>query len=151
MRLTMLEPRWLRYERRIETYRVHRSDGYADNPNHRHTDGCWEEVTGPRDHMPWAQSAVDAQGVEFLCPKCFAAHAGPIGTHGVIVWFRGRGVPDDVEPGAARPVGHEKSPKGRPAQRWDVSGTNFEDLTIKPSIALEGCAWHGFITNGEAA
>lgn len=88
-----------------------------------------------------------AQGILFDCPICKAERS-----HSILVWFRGRSVPDEAEPGAARPVGHEKSPEGRRAQRWDVSGTNFEDLTIKPSIALEGgCAWHGFITNGEAA
>lgn len=79
----------------------------------------------------------DAQGVEFLCPKCFITNNGPIGTHSVICWFRDRGVPDGAEPGPGR---------------WHVeSGTGWHDLTLAPSIQLHGgCAWHGWVKNGHA-
>lgn len=88
----------------------------------------------------WSTDVVlaEAQGVMFLCPKCFEANKGEVGTHRVICWFRGRGVPDDQSPGPGR---------------WDVSGTGFSDLTLKPSVFLsgaDGCQWHGWITNGEA-
>jgi hypothetical protein len=61
---------------------------------------------------------------------------GPIGTHSVLCWFKGRGVPDDEFSGPGR---------------WDVSGTGFEDLTLIPSVHLtgEGCGWHGHVQNGE--
>jgi len=77
----------------------------------------------------------DAQGVYFLCPKCFAENGGAVGTHAVRVLFRGRNVPDDAWPLPGR---------------WDVSGTGIDDLTLTPSIHLTGagCGWHGFITNG---
>lgn len=77
----------------------------------------------------------EAQGVLFLCPKCYAANCGPIGTHSVLVWFRDHGVP-----AAARPTA-----------RWGVAGTSLGDLTLTPSIHLtgEGCGWHGFVTGSD--
>ena len=77
----------------------------------------------------------DAQGVLFLCPACFAAHGGPVGTHSILVWFAGRSVPDDATP----------------APRWAASGTSIDDLTLSPSVQIEcASAWHGFVTNGAA-
>jgi hypothetical protein len=33
---------------------------------------------------------------------------------------------------------------------WERTGETIEDLTLRPSIQrIGGCAWHGFITNGE--
>jgi hypothetical protein len=77
-------------------------------------------------------SAADAQGIVLeVCPGC--------GDHGLLVWFRDRGVPEAALP--------------RP--RWQASGTSCADLTLSPSINLvddEGktvaCGWHGFIENG---
>lgn len=85
-----------------------------------------------------------AQGVRFLCPKCFAENSGAAGTHGVICWSRSRGVPDDQSPAPGR---------------WALSGTGLGDLTLNadpPSQARSvqlngGCAWHGSVTSGEAA
>lgn len=113
MRLTELEPQFLRYDKR--------EDGIFRCP---------------------VQRIEDAQGVEFLCPKCFAANGGNIGTHAVICWSRSRGVPDDAEPGPGR---------------WALHGTGFADLTLNadpPSTARSvqlngGCAWHGHVTDGE--
>jgi hypothetical protein len=84
----------------------------------------------------------EAQGVMFLCPKCFAANNGPVGTHRVICWSRSRGVPDDANPQPGR---------------WALDGTGLDDLTLNgdpPGQArsvqlLGGCNWHGHITNGE--
>lgn len=76
-----------------------------------------------------------AHGLLFLCPRCFERNAGPIGTHSVICWFRGR-VPDDAQPGPGR---------------WDVAGTSLRDITLAPSIQLiGGCAWHGYVRDGTA-
>lgn len=34
---------------------------------------------------------------------------------------------------------------------WQRTGDTFENLTLRPSIQrVGGCAWHGFITNGQA-
>lgn len=88
-----------------------------------------------RMDVPYAE----ADGVQFLCPKCFAANGGPVGTHLVICWFVGR-VPDDETPGPGR---------------WVPSGTGIDDLTfIGPnaaSVLLQGgCGWHGFVRDGDA-
>lgn len=80
------------------------------------------------------ESLADAQGVLFLCPACFRMNGGPTGTHSVLVWFDGRGVP----------------PEAMPSPRWRVSGSGYDDLTLAPSIFLQsGCRWHGFITAGQ--
>jgi hypothetical protein len=84
-----------------------------------------------------ADAIADADGIVFLCPKCFAANGGSIGTHSIICWQPGR-VPDDARPGPGR---------------WNFLGTGLDDLTLRAgssSILLEGgCNWHGYIENGE--
>ena len=129
MKLTDLEPQLLRHEFRETTW------------TRQNADGSTEEVTGPRSFFISVDTLAEAQGVEFLCPKCFSANGGAVGTHGIICWSRSRGVPDDVEPTPGR---------------WAMSGTGLEDLTLNadpPSQArsillTSGCRWHGFITAG---
>lgn len=91
-----------------------------------------------------AGSIAEAQGVMFLCPKCFETNGGKVGTHSVICWSRSRGVPDNVRPGPGR---------------WALVGTSIDDLTLNAdppgtarSVQLveSVCGWHGFVTNGEA-
>lgn len=120
--LADLEPRFVRYSRRdsreVKTFATADADGNYTVP------------------VPFSE----AQGIEFLCPLCFAKNAGPIGTHGCDVTFADRGVPDDLG-------SHNKAGK---AVRWTVNGDTFENLTITPSILIEGgCGWHGHITNGQ--
>ena len=86
----------------------------------------------------FVDSIEEAQGIMFLCPKCFHNDRG---AHQVICWFRGK-VPDDVTPGPGR---------------WNPSGTGLDDLTFVPPGAVSvwlsgegGCGWHGFVVNGEA-
>lgn len=107
--------------------------------------GRWQRV----EHID------EAQGLRFLCPKCYLANRGAIGTHSVICWSRSRGVADTETPGPGR---------------WKIEGTAFHDLTLnadlpsgarsidltvrKPRTAEDGpwtpsCGWHGFVTNGE--
>ena len=69
-----------------------------------------------------------AQGILFLCPKCFNESG-----HSILVWFKDRNV----------------SPSALPAPRWIATGTSLDDLTLSPSIDLGGTDWHGFIINGE--
>ena len=79
----------------------------------------------------------DAHGVMFLCPKCFIENKGPIGTHSVLCWCPS--VPLEIPPGPGR---------------WAFAGTGIDDLTLvagSSSILLKsGCAWHGFVRNGDA-
>lgn len=112
MKLTDLDPTWLRYERRPE--------GVFFVPADMAT----------------------AHGIRFLCPKCYATNAGKSGTHSVICWSRSRGTPEDAQPGPGR---------------WTFEGTGFSDLTLngdpvgaaRSVLLTGGCAWHGFVTNGE--
>jgi hypothetical protein len=116
MRLTDLDPQFIRHEVR--------EDG--------------------RTYHLFVDTIDEAQGIRFLCPKCFAENGGAVGTHGVICWSRSRGVPDDANP--------------KPG-RWTMEGTGYGDLTLngdppgaaRSVLLLGGCAWHGFVTNGEAA
>jgi hypothetical protein len=86
------------------------------------------------------ETLAEADGLWFLCPKCYAENHGSKGTHAVICWFEGH-VPDDQEP--------------KPG-RWNPTGTGLADLSFVPgaksnSILLTaGCKWHGFIKNGDA-
>jgi hypothetical protein len=113
MRLTTLEPYFLRYE--------------------------------PRDgaiYHRMVESIVEAQGVMFLCPKCFETNKGNIGTHSVLCWSRSAGVPDSASPGPGR---------------WKLVGSSLLDLTLdadppntaRSVLLTKGCGWHGFVTNGE--
>lgn len=114
MKLTELEPEWLQYR---------------STPDGRRS-------------MMRVESIQDAHGMKFLCPKCFVANGGPVGTHMVVCWFEGR-VPDYAVPGPGR---------------WTPAGSGFDDLTFVPGVRRSqvsvlltgGCGWHGFIANGEA-
>jgi hypothetical protein len=84
-----------------------------------------------------------AQGLMFMCPKCFQKNGGPRGTHSVLLWAFGRGVPDALQPGPGR---------------WILKGTDFDSLTLSAppghtaSVHLTtDCCWHGFITNGNVS
>lgn len=93
-------------------------------------------VTEPKKRYANVDDLASAQGLLLLCPACFTKNGDSnIGVHSVLVWFRDRGVPDDEEPLPGR---------------WEVSGTGYADLTLKPSVHVtKGCMWHGFITAGE--
>jgi hypothetical protein len=141
LKLTDLQPRFVRYEVKVEEYEVCTRVGEP----HDHGPSCLGKKIGPRVYEPFVDSLADAQGVEFLCPLCFEKNGGPRGTHAVICWSRSRGIPEDAEPGPGR---------------WKLDGTGFHDLTLNGDAPggggarsvqlLSGCKWHGFITNGEA-
>jgi hypothetical protein len=114
MRLSELEPQFMRYE------------------------------TSDHQYLRQVDSLAEAQGIQFLCPVCFAAHNGPIGTHYIEVSFANKGVLDHQG-------SHNR--EGNPS-RWSVAGSGYSDLTTTPSILIDpakpACeGWHGFITDGE--
>lgn len=78
----------------------------------------------------------EADGISFLCPKCYLANKGRIGTHSIICWDPS--VPENLNP--------------KPG-RWKMVGTSFQDLSLvagSSSILLtDGCRWHGFIREGQ--
>lgn len=83
-------------------------------------------------------SFVEAQGVQFLCPKCFESNGrSNIGVHWVICWSEGVPQTTDPKPG-----------------RWILAGTSYEDLTLNASgqrsvKLMGGCNAHFLVTNGE--
>lgn len=94
-------------------------------------------TSGTRVLLETVHSLGEAQGIRFICPKCFhTTH------HGVICWFEGK-VGDDVQPGPGR---------------WTPSGTGIDDLTFVPGEKIKavsvqltgGCSWHGFVRDGKA-
>ncbi len=134
MRLDELQARFIRYETRIEPHSV--VDG--DPATWRERGSPTKEVIGPQVYLLPIDSLEQAQGLTFLCPKCFLENSGPVGTHSCEVTFENRGVSD--EQGTQNKQG---------GVRWTVSGAGLHDLTITPSILLiGGCDWHGFITTG---
>jgi hypothetical protein len=135
MLLTNLEPNFICYETKVEEYEV--VDGDPQTWRER---GCpTKKVTGPREYKNFLPSISGAEGIIFLCPKCFIEKNGKVGVHSCEVTFKGQ-VADEVGT-------HNK--EGNPV-RWDVSGDKMENLTINPSILLDGgCGWHGWIKDGQ--
>ena len=125
MRLSELEPQFLRREERIEEW------------TRRKEDGTNEQVTGPREYQVFVELQ-DADGISFLCPKCFEQNKGSIGTHSVLCWTPK--VPPNVDP--------------KPG-RWNLVGTSYEDLSLvagSSSVLLtSGCMAHFVVQNGNVS
>jgi hypothetical protein len=111
------------------------------------------DVTRTGARLSQADTVDGAQGVMFQCPACAVGKErgqedgrGFIcGAHYIRVLFSNpRGV-------AAAPPEADENP------RWEMSGSSIDDLTLSPSINLDvpgqedGCRWHGFVRNGDAA
>lgn len=86
-------------------------------------------------HFKNVDTLVEADGVCFLCPKCFKQNGGPVGTHSVICWAPS--VPQDTSPTPGR---------------WEMHGAGLDDLTLvagSSSVALQGgCQAHFFVRAG---
>jgi hypothetical protein len=124
VRLVDLEPAFLRRE-------IRACAGYGVEPD------CITMWPPHTQHEHWTPCRLDeADGISFLCPKCWLANGGGAGTHQVLCWRPH--VPPDVDP--------------KPG-RWELVGTGFADLTLtagSSSVALRGgCAAHFFIESGE--
>lgn len=139
-KLRDLDGAFVRREVRVEPHTRLKSGASQARPSGPYVDGDFEVVTGPREYHVVCDISV-ADGLMFLCPKCFSANGGPVGTHSVICWFVGR-VPDDIDP--------------KPG-RWTPSGTCLDDVTFVPSegrscsvLLTGGCGWHGFVASGDA-
>lgn len=95
------------------------------------------KITVPSKEQRYVDSIAEADGVMFLCPKCYVEHGhSAIGTHQVLCWALH--VPLTESPGPGR---------------WELVGTGYADLTLRAgssSVALtDGCAAHFFVQNGE--
>jgi hypothetical protein len=89
------------------------------------------------NHFQSVDTVAEADGLTFICPKCFEANGKQRpGVHSIICWAPS--VPQTTQP--------------KPG-RWELIGRSLDDLTLRAgssSILLtSGCAAHFFITNGE--
>lgn len=105
----------------------------------RDLDGVFLRCESSSDDRQCSQvdALAEADGIRFLCPKCFEANGkSDIGVHSIVCW-RPR-VAADWVPGPGR---------------WEFLGTGLDDLTLvagSSSIALQGgCAAHFFVRVGE--
>jgi len=90
------------------------------------------------DNQSWrcVEEIEGADGVLFLCPKCFETNSGEVGTHSIICWAPHIPLlPDLTGPG-----------------RWALKGTSVEDLSLvagSSSVLLNGgCNAHFFVECG---
>lgn len=85
-------------------------------------------------YLKTVETLAEADSIRFLCPKCFEANSGKVGTHSVHVSFEGRGVSKEDDPNP----------------RWKIDGgSTLDDLRVSPSIQLlGGCNWHGYVGHG---
>jgi hypothetical protein len=91
------------------------------------------QIVGPGRRL--RIDTLPADGLMFLCPKCFLANKGNVGTHSVCCWQPHVPQTELPTPG-----------------RWSLVGTGYHDLTLvagSSSILLtSGCHAHFFIRNG---
>ena len=138
--LGQLDAAFIQHEVRIETRRRIKPEVAKVKLMGPFHDDEIEDYTGPQIYMPYVDNLAAAHGVWFLCPKCYLANNGPIGTHRVICWFYGR-VTDDVEPKPGRWLPGPKS-------------TGLDNLTFVPHVLSNsvlltgGCHAHFFVTDG---
>ena len=89
-------------------------------------------------HYVPVHELAQADGISFLCPKCFAANGGKTGTHVVTCWFEGK-VPDDT----------------KPCGRWTPAGTHYRNLSFvlgrneRSLQAINDCRFRPFLADGE--
>jgi hypothetical protein len=128
--LAELSASFVRRELRVEKWRRVLGDPATWKPG-----DPTEEVEGPREYYVTVDTIDEADGVIFLCPKCFQDNGGSAGTHSVLCW-RPR-VPDGVFPMPGR---------------WEFQGTGLADLSLvagSSSVLLtDGCKAHFFVEGG---
>jgi hypothetical protein len=103
----------------------------------------WVGISG--DGIIWEKRSENVRfGVTFRCPHCgarvgvmFKPFIDPDGLAPLIQW---------TLPGAPDPNTGEV----REVKWWRREGDSFDDLTLTPSVNVDG-HWHGHITNGAVA
>ena len=131
-----LEARFIRLDVRVEIRRRVRPEIWEVRKDGPWTDSDFYDWTGPCDYLVDVDELAHADGLRFLCPKCYDdPPAGPVGTHSMICWSPK--ISQDHEP--------------RPG-RWGAVGTSIEDLTLvagSSSVLIQGgCNAHFFVRQG---
>lgn len=97
----------------------------------------YRRVPGSESVSEEVHSIAEAEYVMFLCPKCFDANGGAVGTHMIACWRPGAGWPGKDMGG-----------------HWNLEGTSLADLTLtggSASVLVTGtgsCGAHFFVRNG---
>lgn len=129
MKLSDLEPEF--FDHKVELADQHHGRTLPD--------GSTQWGGFPVDTLQEQPILLGADGISFLCPKCFGANGGAVGTHIIQVFFDSGNAPDHL--------GRDSSGN---RVRWSVKGTDISDLTLSPSVLVKtGCGWHGFVKHGE--
>lgn len=92
----------------------------------------------PPERWSWheVETLAEADGVSFLDPKEYQESEGKRACT-ILCWFRGRQIPDDLNPGPGR---------------WTPTGSGLQDLTLMPSVdCSKHGGWHGHVTEGKIA
>lgn len=130
-----LEAQLVRLEVHVETRRRVRPEVWEVRKEGPFTDEDFYDWTGPCDHIVSVDRIEEADGVYFLCPKCYEENGGRVGTHRVLCWSPKIGQDHDPKPG-----------------RWNLVGTSIDDLSLvagSSSVLLQGgCNAHFFVQNG---
>lgn len=139
MKLTDLEPELIRWEDRVEPSTIvppeFDTGSDAGVKAWRDAGAPTMQVVRPVTYLIRVEKLDEAQGLEFICPKCADGHS-------IHVAFRDRGVIDHHG---------SRDGSGKPT-RWAVSGSSFEDLTLSPSVDCtigNPKCWHGHIIDGQ--
>lgn len=109
----------------------HRVEPAPESHGRRLPDGTTQWGGFDIDTFHPVETLAEADGVWFLCPKCFVANGGAKGTHPVAILFK-------EGPG-------ERFNRG---VRWQLvaGSTGLSDLALTPSIQTHGsCEWHGWV------
>lgn len=93
-------------------------------------------IINPGDRVSeYVDDLARADGIWFLCPKCFGENGGAKGTHQILCW----------RPHV--PQSHSPTPG-----RWQFEGTGYADLSLVAGsssvLLLGGCNAHFFVRNG---
>jgi len=134
--LRELEARFVRLEVRVDTNRRVRPEVWEVNKTGPYVESDFYDWTGPVEYHVHVDAIDEADGVMFLCPKCFDdPPVGPVGTHRVLCWSPKIGQDHDPKPG-----------------RWNLVGTSIDDLTLvagSSSVLIQGgCQAHFFVRQG---
>lgn len=132
MKLAELEPRFFRVEVKRKVGEFVKSEVSPHVLGEVYTEDELEKREYDAMYTHTVELLADADGVEFFDPAQFREKHGTVGCCKLHIPFLDKA-------------------QAYPGPHWVATGTCLEDLTLSPSILVQGpgIAWHGFVRNGE--